>query len=496
MAPAQHVLTAALAAPKELWSLSATQLSAAYGRRELSPVEVLEAIFARCEAVNPRLNAVVAFDQEGARLAAQGSEARWRRGEALSQLDGVPLTVKDNIRLRGLRTTWGSRLLAEYVPPDDELPVARLRAQGSLIIGKTNVPEFTLQGYTRNPLFGTTCNPWDLRLTPGGSSGGAVAAVAAGLGPLAIGTDGGGSIRRPAAHTGLVGLKPSTGRVARANGLPVILHDFEVVGPIARTTGDAALLFAAIAGPDPRDRASLAFRSGAAPIDPEPSRQRVLYVPRIGDSPVDREIAAHVAEAALNLEVLGHVVEEGEAPFDTAAVDSIWGVVGPAGLAWFLRDYPGWEDVVQDGMRQIAAHGAALQAADYVDALENVTRMRAELAQSFARFDVILTPCIAALPWPADKTHPEHIDGKAVGPRGHAVFTAFANAGGLPGISIPCRSSRSGLPIGFQLVGRYGSDELLLSLAAQYERAHPWADRWPAIDGSRSRLEGPTQAIA
>jgi aspartyl-tRNA(Asn)/glutamyl-tRNA(Gln) amidotransferase subunit A len=256
MAAPQHVLTEA---PPALWSLSATELGRAYDRRELSPVEVLDAVLARCEAVNPRLNAIVTFDVEGARQAARASEARWHMGQALGQLDGVPLTVKDNIPVRGLRTTWGSRLLADYVPAEDELPVARLRAQGAVIIGKTNVPEFTLQGYTHNALFGTTGNPWDPRLTPGGSSGGAVAAVAAGLGPLAIGTDGGGSIRRPAGHAGLVGLKPSMGRVARANGLPAILHDFEVVGPMARTTADAALLFSAIAGPDPRDRSSLAF---------------------------------------------------------------------------------------------------------------------------------------------------------------------------------------------------------------------------------------------
>lgn len=478
MAAPQHVLTEP---PAALWSLSATELGRAYDRRELSPAEVLDAVLARCEAVNPRLNAIVTFDVEGARRAARASEARWRRGEALGQLDGVPLTVKDNIPVRGLPTTWGSCLLADHVPAMDELPVARLRAQGAVIIGKTNVPEFTLQGYTRNALFGTTGNPWDPRLTPGGSSGGAVAAVAAGFGPLAIGTDGGGSIRRPAGHTGLVGLKPSTGRVARANGLPAILHDFEVVGPMARTAADAALLFAAMAGPDSRDPTSLAFPRGVGPIGPEPLRQRVLYVPRFGGSPVDPEIAAHVAEAAHRLEAFGHVLEEGEAPFDIAALDRIWAVVGPAGLAWFLRDHTGWESVVQDAMRRIAEQGAALQAADYVEALEKVTRMRAELAQTFTRFDVILTPCFAALPWAADATHPETIDGEPVGPRGHAVFTAFANASGLPGISIPCRPSRSGLPIAIQLVGPYGADELLLGLAAQYERAHPWADRWPAI---------------
>jgi aspartyl-tRNA(Asn)/glutamyl-tRNA(Gln) amidotransferase subunit A len=394
----------------------------------------------------------------------------------------VPLTVKDNIVVGGLRATWGSQLFADHIPAADELPVARLRARGAVIVGKTNVPEFTLQGYTHNALFGTTRNPWDRCLTPGGSSGGAVAAVAAGLGPLAIGTDGGGSIRRPAGHVGVVGLKPSTGRVARANGFPAVLHDFEVVGPIARTTADAALLFAAIAGPDACDRSSLAFSGAVAEIDRAPRPQRVLYVPRFDGSPVDPEITTHVAETARNLAALGHILEEGGTPFDLAALDRVWSVVGPAGLAALLRKHPGWERAVQEPLRRIAEQGAALQAADYVDALDNVARIRAQLAEAFARYDLILTPCFAALPWAADATHPQTIDGKPVGPRAHAVFTAFANAAGLPGMSIPCRPAHNGLPIAMQLVGADGAEERLLSIAFQYERAHPWADRWPMLD--------------
>jgi aspartyl-tRNA(Asn)/glutamyl-tRNA(Gln) amidotransferase subunit A len=465
-----------------LWTLSASELASAYSERRLSPVEVLDAVLGRCERVNPRLNAIVTFDVEGARRAARESEARWRAGDPRGSLDGIPITVKDNIPVRGLRTTWGSRVLAEYVPAEDELPVARLRAGGAVILGKTNVPEFTLQGYTDNALFGTTRNPWDTRLTPGGSSGGAVAAVAAGLGPLAIGTDGGGSIRRPAGHAGLVGLKPSTGRVARTHGLPVILHDFEVIGPIARTTADTAMLFAAIAGPDPHDRASLAFPEHPRCILDDPPPLRILYVARFGGSPVDPEIAANVAEAARRLEALGHHIEEGEAPFDLAALDRIWGVVGAAGLAWFLEERCGWENLIGDKLRPIAEQGSALRATDYVDALDKVTRLRAQLTDAFARCDAIVTPSFAALPWTADVAHPDTIDGQPVGPRGHAVFTAFANAGGLPGISFPCRPSRSGLPIGVQVVGPYGGDERLLRLAAQYEEAHPWADRWPAVD--------------
>ena len=358
---------------RPLWMLGAQELTHAYRARELSPVKVLDAILDRAEQINPMINAIVTFDREGARATAMESAQRWRTGQALGPFDGVPLTVKDSIPVKGLPTTWGSRIFADNIATEDELPVARLRAQGAVIIGKTNCPEFTLQGYTDNLLFGTTRNPWDTRLTPGGSSGGAVAAVASGLGPVALATDGGGSIRRPASHTGLVGFKPSTGRVARTGGLPVILHDLEVIGPIARTTSDAALLLSAIAGPDPRDRASLSFAQPLVQIDNELSPQRILFVPRFGDSPVDPEIAASVAAVAANLERLGHAVEEGAAPFELALLDRIWSVIGPAGLAWLLRSCADTRDRIGAPLIQMAAHGAALTAVDYVDALDKIS---------------------------------------------------------------------------------------------------------------------------
>ena len=245
--------------PGELWRLPAAELSDGYQRARFDPVDVLDAVLARIDTVNERLNAIVTLDVDGARAQARASAARWREGAALSPLDGVPISIKDNLHVQGLRTTWGSRLYADCIAAADELPVARVREAGMVILGKTNVPEFTLTGYTDNTLFGPTRNPWNLDLTPGGSSGGAVAAVASGMGPLALGTDGGGSARRPASHTGLVGLKPSRGRVARADGLPAILFDFEVVAPIARTTLDVEMLMRVIARPHPRDPASAQF---------------------------------------------------------------------------------------------------------------------------------------------------------------------------------------------------------------------------------------------
>jgi aspartyl-tRNA(Asn)/glutamyl-tRNA(Gln) amidotransferase subunit A len=440
-----------------LWELSAAELAAGYAGGTLSPRDALESVLTRIEAVNPKINAIVTFDIAGARAAADASTARWRDGRARGAFDGAPLTVKDNIPVRGMRATWGSRIYADWVPDKDELPIAKLREGGAVIIGKTNCPEFTLQGYTDNLVFGVTRNPWDLALTPGGSSGGAVAAVAAGLGPVAVGTDGGGSIRRPAAHTGLVGFKPSRDAVARSDGFPVILLDCEVIGPIAKTVADARALFHALAG------------LPVIPPSPAPRPLRILYVKQFGGSPVDPDIAASVEQAAKHLAAFGHSVEEGEAPFDIDALNRAWPVISQAGLAWLLKDYIARFGEISPPMQDMARAGAALSATAYYAAVDVITQLRQTLHAFFARTDLIMTPSIAALSWPAAEPFPPTIAGQSVGPRGHAVFTAFANMAGCPAISIPCAPSKTGLPIGFHLVGRVGHDDMILAAAAQYE---------------------------
>src|SRR5690606_22069631 len=243
------------AGPKEkkmsssLWKLPASTLGEAYRRGDLRPSEVLEAVLTRIAEVDPTLNLFATLDAEGARRSAAESDRRHAAGQPEGALDGIPLTIKDNIPVKGLRCAWGSNLYLDDVPDTDELPVARLRQGGAVILGKTNVSEFTLgRGNVSTLAFGTTRNPWNPALTSGASTGGGAAAVASGVGPITYGTDGGGSIRRPAGYNGLVGIKPSTGRVARTDGLPQILHDFEVIGPLARTVDDLALALSAIEG--------------------------------------------------------------------------------------------------------------------------------------------------------------------------------------------------------------------------------------------------------
>jgi aspartyl-tRNA(Asn)/glutamyl-tRNA(Gln) amidotransferase subunit A len=317
--------------------LGARELGEAFRRGERSPVDNLARVRERIAALNPRLNAIIAFDAS-ADEAARASAARHRARQALGPLDGVPFVVKDNILAKGVPCVWGSRVYRDHVPDQDELPVARLRAAGAIVIGKTNVPELTFEGITWNPVFGATRNPYDLALTPGGSSGGTVASVAAGMVPFGLGTDGGGSIRRPASHTGLVGLKPSIGAVPRVNSLPMMLHDLEVIGAIARTVEDVALAYRAMAGPDPRDRRSL-FAAGARAA-PRGGKPRVLYVERFGDAPLDPQIAASCAGAARALQGAGCEVEQGPMPLDLGPLNEFWPQFGAAGVAFVMAMHP------------------------------------------------------------------------------------------------------------------------------------------------------------
>jgi aspartyl-tRNA(Asn)/glutamyl-tRNA(Gln) amidotransferase subunit A len=465
---------------QELWRLSATELAARYREGSLAPPAVAEACLARMDAVNPMLNAVIARRDEAVLREAHASAQRHARGAALSPLDGVPLTVKDSLFTADQPTTWGTPALREHRTPHDEFAVGRARAAGALILGKTNVPEFALEGYTANPIFGVTRNPWNLELTPGGSSGGAVAAVASGIGPLAIAQDGGGSIRRPACHTGLVGLKPSLSAVPREHAFPSLLLDFEVIGPIARTVGDARLLFGVMRGPAAVDRSSLAAAWAAAHAV-QRTRLRVLYVERFGDAPLDPQVAASVARGVRVIEQLGHHVEEGALPLDLDFYAQAWPQVGQAGLARLFEQHPEWARQASPRYRELAQAGRAIGAARLWDIVEAVRQLRRDAAALFDRYDVVVTPSVAALPWRAELAYPERIDGREVGPRGHAVYTGWVNAAGLPGLAVPCAPSAEGLPIGMQMIGRYGADDMLLDLGQACEAASPWAQHWPNL---------------
>lgn len=463
-----------------LWQLSACTLQRRYRDGDLTPLAVAQACLARLDAVNPRLNAVVARRDARFLEEAEAATRRHAQAQPLSALDGIPLTVKDSLLTADQPTTWGTPALRQHQTGQDELAVGRARAGGALIIGKTNVPEFALEGYTDNPLFGATGNPWAPQLTPGGSSGGAVAALAAGIAPLAIGQDGGGSIRRPASHTGVVGLKPSLSAWPREHVLPSLLLDFEVIGPLARTVADAQLLFDAVRGPALVDRTSLAAAQATAQ-PPRNGALRLLYVERMGAAPLDPQIAASVGDAVRKLASLGHQVEVGALPLDLDFFVDAWPQIGQIGLASMFAQHPDWEAQASSKYREMAEIGRRLPAARLWQIVERVKQLRRDSAALFEQLDVIVMPAAAALPWPTHEPFPRRIDGHEVGPRGHAVYTGWVNAAGLPALALPTDPSVEGLPIGLQLIGGFGRDQALLKLGAAYEMIAPWADRWPTL---------------
>lgn len=459
----------------ELHQLTIAQQHAGLIKRAFTPLDLLAHYQERIARFEPTLNTLVAANPHAEAQAAASTE-RYRQGTAKGPLDGIPGTVKDNIPVKGMPCSWGSVALMTEMPEDEEPGVTRLREAGCVILGKTNCPEFTLEGYTSNAAFGTTANPYNPKLTPGGSSGGAVAGLAAGLCAFAIGTDGGGSIRRPAGHTGLVGLKPSIGRIPRAHTLPPIMVDLEVIGPLTRTVADCQMVYEIMQGFDPADhRSALAVR-------PVPSGAlTILLVEQFGDNPVDPAIRLAVQDTATELSKLGHRVETGPLPLAIDKLNGLWPLIGQAGLAWLSQQMgKNWQKTGQF-YRDLAEAGRSRPAADYLDLMIEIQQVRAAASQVFETVDLILTPTAAAQPWPAAQAYPTQIDGQDVGPRGHAVFTGWVNAIGHPAMALPAEPDGIGMPIGYQLVAGLGQEQLLLNLAAELEAANPWAERWPIV---------------
>ena len=439
-------------------------------------MEAVRETLDRIQRIGPALNAFTALAEDAEAQAAE-SRGRLEAKEPRGPLEGVPIAVKDNLRVAGMPAAWGSKVFATEVCEKDELPVKRLRDAGAIIIGKTNTPEFAVEGYTANRLFGVTRNPWNLNLTPGGSSGGSVAAVAAGLVPAAIGTDGGGSIRRPAAYTGLYGLKPTIGRVPRSGGLPQLLLDFEVVGPVARTVRDLKLFYCVLAGPDRSDPQS----RGVGERQSAGKALKILYVDRFGDEPCDPLILQSCRKAADRLADHGHHVEPGVLPFDLTAINAFWGTIAQVGLAAMRRAIPDMQRHAGPQYLAMADLGDAVSAADFLAGLEGIGTLRSDVSRAFADWDLIMTPACAAMPWAAEKPFPEEIDGKSVGPRGHAIYTGWVNASGHPAITVPADPAPDGLPIGFQLIGDLAAEDLLFEIAAAYEETLQGDVRWPDI---------------
>ncbi|MDR2334568.1 MAG: amidase [Burkholderiaceae bacterium] len=447
--------------------LSATQIAAGCHDGTLDPGEVAAAFLRRIAELNPGLNAVVGTTP--ARLASdiEALRERLRRGER-PPLAGVPVLVKDVIWVEGQNVTQGSMLFRDFVAPEDAPAVARLRRAGALIIGMANSSEFACKGLTTNKVYGLTRHPADPSLTPGGSSGGCASAVAARLAPLALGTDGGGSSRRPPAHVGAVGFKPSQGAIADPVGFPHAFNGIQVLAPIARNVADTELMFEQLAGPDVRDPQSI-------PLSADPPREaaglHIAFSPRFGlDVPVDADVEACIARsidvlrgAGLNIMDADPVWPEGANEDALMPLQHV-GLANLFGQEW-LRDPTQFDPDIE---KQIA-RGMQWSGADVARAREAGYRIALTLGEFLSRHDLLICPTTPCVAWSADRLGPETIGGVTVQPRGHAVFTPFVNHAMAPAISIPCGTGRAGLPVGMQVIAARGRDRQLLAAAREIE---------------------------
>jgi aspartyl-tRNA(Asn)/glutamyl-tRNA(Gln) amidotransferase subunit A len=457
------------------WQLDATALSALLDTRDTTPLRLLEQSLARLDALEPVLNAFTHVDRDGALAAATAATARLAAGERLGPLDGIPVSVKDNIFVRGLPARWGSLLFRDFVPDRDDVCAERLREAGAVIVGKTTTPELAMLGRTDSRLSGTTRSPWDPGLTPGGSSGGASASVAAGVTTLAIGTDMGGSTRLPAAYTGLVGMRPSTGRIPRRYGFPATCIDFQVIGPFARTMRDMRLLYGVLAGPDPRDPYSERFPP-APPVSSE-RRLRIGWFTAIGAEGATPEVSASVAAAVAALAGANCDATPVTAPFDLAALRTFHATLTAAAAARIVVCFPDrWREETCDNVRAAAERGLMISAPDYVNALDALATWRADITTAWGDYDALICPTAPAPAWRAEDEAPPGLS-----PATQGMFGAWINAAGLPGISVPGQPHPDGRPIGVQIVAPFGHDAVVLELAQRLETIAPWADRWPAM---------------
>jgi aspartyl-tRNA(Asn)/glutamyl-tRNA(Gln) amidotransferase subunit A len=465
----------------ELLALPLTDLAARLRARKASPVELMEAVLARIEATNADLNAFVALHPREKLLAdARDAEARLARGEA-RPLEGIPLGVKDLEDAAGLPNTQGSLLFAGRVSGHDTTQVARLRAAGAIVIGKTNAPEFGATAITKNLVYGVTRSPWSLAVTPGGSSGGSAAALAANVCPLVTASDGGGSIRIPASFVGAFGLKTSFGRVPRGPFEQWEFDDKSVAGPLTKTVADAALVLDVTAGPSPCDPNSLpapGLSYAAALAEALPPGTRFGWSPELGYAVVQSDVAALAEDAAHVFEKLGHrlVPVAGGPP----ELGREWGLLGSFELRSHLAA------LLPERRAEIGR--ALLQGLDLAETIDarawgEMAKKRAELnawcAALFEQVDFLLTPTVPYDPPPAKGPFPGETEGRRQRPAGVAAFTIPFNWSWHPAATVRAGLSRRGLPAGLQIVGPRHRDDLVLRAALAFERERPWHPHWP-----------------
>ncbi len=460
---------------------SIEDLAPLVAKKKLSPVELVEIFFDRIARLNPRLNAYLTVTADQARAQARQAEKELRKGRR-GPLQGIPIALKDNIWTRGVRTTAGSKILSDFIPERDATIVHRLRRAGAIVLGKTNLHEFAYGVTTNNPHFGPTRNPWDTERIPGGSSGGSAAAIAAGLCVASVGSDTGGSVRIPAALCGVVGLKPTFGRVS-CYGVVPLSPSLDHVGPLTRTVADAAIMLGVITGRDPMDPATIAapaardLRRWRGRI----SRLRLGWPREYFWEKLDAEVRRGAEAAARWFEREGARIEEVSLPHLAESIESATHIA-LAEARHFHQSagyFPARSADYGEDVRKRLEMGASVRAVDYLRAFDVRELVQADFNRAFAEVDAILAPTV---PVAASRIGEERF---TIGTEEESVRSALvrlnrpANLTGLPAISVPCGFTRAGLPVGLQLIGQAGEEAHLLRIASAYQQATEWHKHRP-----------------
>jgi aspartyl-tRNA(Asn)/glutamyl-tRNA(Gln) amidotransferase subunit A len=474
-------------------SLGAAEIARLVKAGSVSPVDVVDAALSIQQRLDTSLHAFCTPTPEAARQAARALAARIRRGDGVGALAGVPVAIKDLVSTKGVRTTYGSKLYEDFIPDDDDIVVERLKAADAIILGKTNASEFGYGGFGHNPVFPTTRNPWNSNLTPGGSSAGSAAAVANRICPIAIASDGGGSIRLPAAFCGLVGIKASMGRVPvwpgcrdprfpGASGWESIEH----IGPLARSVIDAALMLDIISGPDSRDRLSIPDEGvgwiQAASSPPRKLGLKIAYCPDWGDVRVDRRVRTLVDRAVARFETdLACIVTIEKAPFGDF-IDCFRAIVAlETDIVGMRASSAGREGDLSPSVRALLSKSWAAES--FTDAITARKKAVQAMAQFMTRFDLILTPTVPVPPFAIDLAGPGTIESEVVADDAWTPALYPANLTGQPAASVPAGWTDDGLPVGLQIIGRHLADRTVVTAAASFESCQPWIEKRPVFFG-------------
>ena len=456
-----------------LWSLSACELSARLRRHEIQPRDLVDASLERIQQTEPTINALSYIsDQSALEQALEESTQRLASGNPRSWLEGLPISVKDNLWVEGMPATWGSRIYENHTASTDDAPVRQLREAGAIIVAKTATPEFALAGVTENLIQGITKNPWDTRITPGGSSGGATASVSCGQTALAMATDAGGSIRRPCGYTGTVGLRPTTGLFPRSSGFPSTTLDFQVVGPIARTVTDCALFVDSLI--QTGDKRRIIRANGTTPHftdgDFVNRRAQVFIDESVPHEPAVLQAITEVVQALNQLRLATHTASP---PFSIDDIDKAWARLIGMGVKKAMAGHHDQAELLTPAIRNLYEKGLALTADDMSENADLLLGLRHAASRLWIATDFLITPASPCVAWETGKAAPNTINNIEVGPRAAARYTAFVNTIGAPAVVIPWTLNERGLPIGVQIVAAPWHDHDLLQLAKLLEALAP-----------------------